>query len=138
MGSVGPPSTLPSFELPEPSEAFYVDYITPAIIIFSIVSGLAYAAFRLNNDVQKGIINRFRTMPVAPSSILSGQGLSSTLSNLLSSVLVLAVAFAVGFRTDASVAEWLIFVGLLALFTLATTWLAVYFGLKAKSAEGSA
>lgn len=116
----------------------YVDFITPGIIIFSIVSGLAYAAFRLNNDVQRGIINRFRTMPVAPSSILSGQVLSSTLSNLLSSLIVLAVAFAVGFRTDAGLAEWTLFIGLLTLFTLATTWLAVYFGLKAKSAEGAA
>ena len=116
----------------------YVDFITPGIIIFSIVSGLAYAAFRLNTDVQKGIINRFRTMPVAPSSILTGQVLSSTLSNLLSAVIVLAVAFAVGFRTDAGLTEWLLFAGLLTLFTLAMTWLAVYFGLKAKSAEGSA
>lgn len=115
----------------------YINYITPGIIIMTVVSGIAYAAFRLNNDIQKGIINRFRTMPVASSSILSGQALSSTLSNLFSSLLVLAIAFAVGFRTDAGLAEWLLFAGLVILFTLATTWLAIYFGLKAKSAEGA-
>lgn len=115
----------------------YVDFITPGIIIFSVVSGLAYAAFRLNNDIQKGIINRFRTMPVAPSSILSGQAVSSTLSNLFSSALVLGAAFAVGFRTSAGLKEWLLFAGLLSLFTLATTWMAIYFGLTAKSAEGA-
>lgn len=115
----------------------YVTYITPGIIIFSVMSGIAYAAFRMNGDVQKGIINRFRTMPVAPSSILSGQVLSSTISNLLSSLIVLAIAFAVGFRTDAGLGEWLLFAGLLTLLTLATTWMAIYFGLKAKSAEGA-
>lgn len=117
--------------------ANYVNYITPGIIILTVVSGIAYAAYRLNTDIQKGVINRFRTMPVAPSSILSGQAMSSTLSNLFSSLLVLAIAFAVGFRTDAGLFEWLLFAGLVTLFTLATTWMAMYFGLKAKSAEGS-
>jgi ABC-2 type transport system permease protein len=115
----------------------YVDFITPGIIVLTVISGVAYAAFRLNTDIQKGIINRFRTMPVAPSSILSGQALSSTLSNLFSSVLVLAVAFAIGFRTSAGLKEWLLFAALTALFTLATTWMAIFFGLQAKSAEGA-
>jgi len=115
----------------------YVDFITPGIIIMTIVSGIAYAAVRLNTDIQKGIINRFRTMPVAPSSILTGQALSSTLSNLFSSCLVLAIAVAIGFRTSAGPSEWLLFVGLVLLFTLATTWMAIYFGLRAKSAEGA-
>lgn len=115
----------------------YVDFITPGIIIMTVVSGIAYAAFRLNNDIQKGVINRFRTMPVAPSSILGGQALSSTLSNLFSSLLVLLVAVAIGFRSSAGLAEWLMFAGLMVLFTLATTWMAVYFGLRAKSTEGA-
>ncbi len=115
----------------------YVDYITPGIIIMTVVSGIAYAAVRLNTDVQKGIINRFRTMPVAPSSILSGQALSSTLSNLFSSVLVLAVAFAIGFRSSAGLLQWLLFAALVVLFTLATTWMAIFFGLRARSAEGA-
>lgn len=115
----------------------YIDFITPGIIIFTVVSGIAYAAFRLNTDVQKGIVNRFRTMPIAPSSILGGQAASSTLSNLFSSLIVLGVAFAAGFRTHAGVSEWLMFVGLLVLLTLALTWMAVYFGIKAASVEGA-
>ncbi len=115
----------------------YVDFLTPGIIIMTVISGIAYAAFRLSNDIQKGIINRFRTMPVAPSSILSGQAASSTLSNLFSSLLVLAVAFAIGFRSHAGVLEWLDFAGLVLLFTLATTWMAIFFALLAKSAEGA-
>ena len=115
----------------------YVDFITPGIIILTVISGIAYAALRLNTDIQRGIINRFRTMPLAPSSILSGQALSSTLSNLFSSLLVLAVAFAIGFRTSAGLADWLLFVGFIVLFTLATTWMAIFFGLRAQSAEGA-
>jgi ABC-2 type transport system permease protein len=115
----------------------YVDFLTPGIIVMTVISGIAYAAFRLNTDIQRGIINRFRTMPVAPSSILGGQAASSTLSNLLSSLLVLAVAFAIGFRSSAGIGEWLLFAGLVILFTLATTWMAIFFGLLARSAEGA-
>jgi ABC-2 type transport system permease protein len=115
----------------------YVDFITPGIIVMTVVSGIAYAAVRLSMDLQSGIINRFRTMPVAPSSILGGQALSSTLSNLFSSFLVLMVAIAIGFRSTAGLTEWLVFAGLLLLFTLATTWLAMFFGLLAKTMEGA-
>ncbi len=103
----------------------------------TVISGIAYAALRLSTDLQKGIIGRSRTMPVAPSSVLSGQALSSTLSSLLSCFLVLVVAFLVGFRPAADTAAWLSFCGVLVLFTLATTWLAMFFGLLAKSPEGA-
>jgi ABC-2 type transport system permease protein len=115
----------------------YIDFITPAIIIMTVVSGIAYAAVRLSMDLQKGIINRFKTMPVAPSSILGGHAMSSTLSNLFSSFLVLLVALLIGFRTDAGIAEWSMFIGLTVLFTLATTWLAILMGLFAKTMEGA-
>jgi len=115
----------------------YIDFITPAIIIMTVVSGIAYAAVRLSMDLQKGIINRFKTMPVAPSSILGGHAASSTLSNLFSSILVLLVAVLIGFRSDAGLAEWSLFGALLVLFTLATTWLAILFGLFAKTMEGA-
>jgi ABC-2 type transport system permease protein len=115
----------------------YVNFITPGIALMCVLSGIAYTAFRLNNDVQKGIINRFKTMPIAPSSILGGHAVSSLLSNLVSVALVMATAFLIGFRSSAGVGEWLIFTGILVLFTLATTWLAIAFGLLAKSAEGA-
>jgi ABC-2 type transport system permease protein len=115
----------------------YVDFITPGVVIMTVASGIAYAAVRLSTDLQKGIISRFRTMPVTPSSVLSGQALSSTLSNLFSCVLVVVVALLVGFRPDADVAAWLAFSGLLVLFTLATTWMAMFFGLLAKTVEGA-
>jgi ABC-2 type transport system permease protein len=115
----------------------YVDFITPGVVIMTVASGIAYAALRLSTDLQKGIISRFRTMPVAPSSVLTGQALSSTLSNLFSCLLVIVVAFLVGFRPETDAAAWLLFCGLLVLFTLATTWLAMFFGLLAKTVEGA-
>jgi ABC-2 type transport system permease protein len=115
----------------------YVDFITPGVIIMTVASGIAYAAVRLSTDLQTGIISRFRTMPVTPSSVLSGQALSSTVSNLFSCFLVVVVALLVGFRPAADAAAWLSFCALLVLFTLATTWLAMLFGLLAKTAEGA-
>jgi ABC-2 type transport system permease protein len=115
----------------------YVDFITPGVVVMTVSSGIAYAAVRLSMDLQKGIISRFRTMPVTPSSVLTGQALSSTLSNLFSCVLVIVVALLVGFRPAADAAAWLAFCGLLVLFTLATTWLAMFFGLLAKTVEGA-
>jgi ABC-2 type transport system permease protein len=103
----------------------------------TVISGISYAALRLSTDLQKGIISRFRTMPVAPSSVLSGQALSSTLSNLFSCFLVVMVALLVGFRPAADAVAWLWFFSLLVLFILATTWLGMFFGLLAKTAEGA-
>jgi ABC-2 type transport system permease protein len=115
----------------------YIDFVTPGVIVMTVVSGIAYAALRLSMDLQKGIISRFRTMPVAPSSVLGGQALSSTLSNLFSCLLVIVVALVVGFRPAWGNGAWLWFSGLLVLFTLATTWLAMFFGLMSKTVEGA-
>ncbi|HWL48378.1 MAG TPA: ABC transporter permease, partial [Acidimicrobiia bacterium] len=106
-------------------------------VVMTVISGIAYAAVRLSMDMQGGIISRFRTMPVSPSSVLSGQAMSSTVSNLLSCVLVLVVAFIVGFRPVGPPGAWLLFAGLLILFILATTWLAMFFGLLARTVEGA-
>jgi ABC-2 type transport system permease protein len=115
----------------------YVDFVTPGVVVMTVISGIAYAAVRLSMDMQGGIISRFRTMPVSPSSVLSGQAMSSTVSNALSCVLVLVVAFIVGFRPVAAPTAWLLFAGLLILFILATTWLAMFFGLLARTVEGA-
>lgn len=115
----------------------YINYVVPGIVIMTIISGIAYTALRLNNDFNKGVVSRFKTMPVAPSSILGGHAVSSVLSNLFSVLLVMLVALLIGFRTDAGAMEWAIFIGLTILFTTAMTWLAIVFGLLAKTAEGA-
>ena len=120
-----------------PGGGSYINYITPGIAVMTVASGIAYAAFRLNVDIQKGIINRFKTMPVAPSSILGGHAVSSVLSNLFSVAIVILVALLAGFRTNAGVLEWLLFGGIITLLTAALTWMALFFGLIARTAEGA-
>lgn len=115
----------------------YVNYIVPGIIVMTIVSSIAYTAFRLNLDIQSGIVDRFRTMPIKKSSIVTGHVLTSVLFNAISVFLVILVALLIGFRSKASISEWLLAIGILLLFTLAMTWLSIIFGLAASTAEGS-
>jgi ABC-2 type transport system permease protein len=115
----------------------YIDFIVPGVVAMTVVSGIAYAAVRLSMDMQNGMVNRFRTMPITPSSILGGHAISSLLSNLFSVLLVMLVGLIVGFRSHAGPAAWMMLVALTILFTLATTWLAIIFGLLAKTMEGA-
>jgi ABC-2 type transport system permease protein len=114
----------------------YVNYLLPGILLITIASGISYTAYRLFMDMQGGIFERFRSMPIARSSILWAHVLTSVVANLLSLAIVVAVALVMGFRTSAGVLSWLAVVGLLVLFTLALTWLAVIPGLTAKSVDG--
>jgi ABC-2 type transport system permease protein len=114
----------------------YVDYLLPGILLITIASGIAYTAFRLFTDVSSGIFERFQSMPVARSAVLWGHVLTSVVANIVSLVLVVLVAVAMGFRTGAGLLSWLAVLGILVLFTLALTWLAVIPGLTAKSVDG--
>lgn len=114
----------------------YVNYLLPGILLITVASGIAYTAFRLFTDVSSGIFERFQSMPVARSAVLWGHVLTSVVANLVSLVLVVLVAVAMGFRTGAGVLSWLAVLGLLVLFTLALTWLAVIPGLTAKTVDG--
>ncbi|GAA4753579.1 multidrug efflux ABC transporter permease LieB [Modestobacter marinus] len=114
----------------------YVDYLLPGILLITIASGIAYTAFRLFTDVSSGIVERFQSMPIARSAVLWGHVLTSVVANLVSLVLVVLVAVAMGFRTGAGPLAWLAVLGILVLFTLALTWLAVIPGLTATSLDG--
>ena len=115
----------------------YVNYMLPGILLITIASGIAYTAYRLFLDMQGGIFERFQSMPIARSSVLWGHVLTSLVANLISVVVVVLVALLIGFRSGASVLAWLAVAGILLLFTLALTWLAVIPGLTAKSADGA-
>jgi ABC-2 type transport system permease protein len=114
----------------------YVDYLLPGVLLITIASGIAYTAFRLFTDVSGGLFERFRSMPIARSALLWGHVLTSLAANLMSLVLVVLVAVAMGFRTHAGVLAWLSVLGIMVLVTLALTWLAVIPGLTAKSVDG--
>jgi ABC-2 type transport system permease protein len=115
----------------------YINYVAPGIILMCISTGTAYTAFRLNNDVTKGIVERFRSMPIAKSSILGGHVLTSVVFNAFSTVMILLFSLIIGFRSNTGITGWLLATGILLLFTLAMTWIAVMFGLWANSAEGA-
>ncbi|MHA7617893.1 ABC transporter permease [Cellulosimicrobium cellulans] len=115
----------------------YVDYLLPGILLITVASGVAYTSYRLFLDLQGGIVERFRSMPVARSSVLWAHVLTSLVANLVSVTLVVGVALLLGFRTSASVGSWLAVLGILVLFVLALTWLAVVAGLSAKTVDGA-
>jgi ABC-2 type transport system permease protein len=92
-------------------------------------------AVSVTKDMTEGIVDRFRTMRVVSSAVLTGHVIVSVLRNLVSTVIVIATAFALGFRADASVVEWLGALGLLTLFILALSWLAAAIGLFARSVD---
>jgi len=114
----------------------YVNYLLPGILLIAIASGIAYTAYRLFMDMQRGIFERFNSMPIARSAPLWGHVLTSLVSNAISLVVIMLVALVMGFRSSAGVGAWLAVAGILALFTLALTWIAVIAGLSAKSVDG--
>ncbi len=115
----------------------YVSYLLPGILLITIASGISYTAYRLFLDMKSGIFERFQSMPIARSSVLWAHVLTSLVSNLISVVVVVLVALLMGFRSGAGVPEWLAVTGILFLFTLALTWLAVIPGLTATSVDGA-
>src|SRR5215212_1875768 len=115
----------------------YVNYLLPGILLIAIASGIAYTAYRLFLDMQSGIFERFHSMPIARSAALWGHVLTSLVSNAISVVIIILVALIIGFRSSAGVLSWLAVTGILALFTLALTWIAAIAGLSAKSVDGA-
>jgi len=114
----------------------YVNYLLPGILLIAIGSGVAYTAYRLFMDMQRGIFERFHSMPMARSAPLWGHVLTSLVSNALSVVVIILVALIMGFRSSAGIFSWLAVAGILALFTLALTWIAAIAGLSATSVDG--
>ncbi|WP_330457726.1 ABC transporter permease [Streptomyces sp. NBC_00820] len=116
----------------------YIAYIVPGILLMTIGSTTVGTAVSVSTDMTEGIIGRFRTMAIHRGSVLIGHVIGSVLQSIMSVVLVGAVGVAIGFRsTDATVLEWLAAFGLLTLFALAFTWIAVGMGLGSPNAEAA-
>ncbi|RZL76693.1 MAG: ABC transporter permease [Rhodococcus sp. (in: high G+C Gram-positive bacteria)] len=115
----------------------YLNFMLPGILLITIASGIAYTSYRLFMDMQGGIFERFQSMPIARSSALWAHVLTSLVANLISLLIVIGIALLMGFRTGASVLAWLAVAGILILFTLALTWVAVIAGLSAKTVDGA-
>ncbi|MEU9476476.1 ABC transporter permease [Streptomyces sp. NPDC048191] len=116
----------------------YIAYIVPGILLMTIGSTVVGTAVSVATDMNEGIIARFRTMAIHRSSILVGHVIGSVVQSVMSVVVVGAVGVAIGFRsTDATVLEWLAAFGLIVLFALALTWIAVGMGLASPNAEAA-
>jgi ABC-2 type transport system permease protein len=115
----------------------YVNYLLPGILLIAIASGISYTAYRLFLDMERGIFERFHSMPIARSTVLWGHVLTSLVSNSISVLVIMVVALLMGFRSPAGILSWLAVAGILALFTLALTWIAAIAGLSANSMDGA-
>lgn len=115
----------------------YVNYLLPGILLIAIASGVAYTSYRLFLDKERGIIERFHSMPIARSAVLWGHVLTSLVSNVISVIVIILVALIMGFRSSAGILPWLAVAGILMLFTLALTWVAAIAGLSAKTVDGA-
>ncbi|MEO3754989.1 ABC transporter permease [Streptomyces sp. B6B3] len=116
----------------------YIAYLAPGLVLMTVGSTTIGTAVSVSNDMTEGIIARFRTMAIHRGSVLVGHVLGSVLQCVLSVILVGAVAVAIGFRsTDATALEWLAAFGLVALFALALTWIAVGMGMVSPNAEAA-
>ncbi|WP_328467215.1 ABC transporter permease [Streptomyces sp. NBC_00448] len=116
----------------------YIAYIVPGILMMTVGSTVVGAAVSIAMDMSEGVVARFRTMAIHRGSVIIGHVVGSVLQSLASAVLVGAVAVAIGFRSkDATALEWLAAFGLLALFALALTWIAVGMGMASPNAEAA-
>jgi ABC-2 type transport system permease protein len=117
--------------------ASYVNYLVPGILMMAIGGGCAATAVGVNMDMTEGVVARFRVMSISRASVLTGRVVGSVIRTLIAVSLVIGVALIAGFRPTAGPTQWLEAFGFIALLTLALTWLAVAFGMAAKSVAGA-
>lgn len=119
-----------------PPDVTYLQFLMAGIIIQTVAFGSTTTAIAVANDLQKGIIDRFRSLPMSNLAVLTGHVISDLFRNGLSTVVMIIAGLVIGFRSSASPLDWLMIAGIIALFTLAFSWVAAIMGVLAKSVEG--
>ncbi len=119
-----------------PPGVSYLNFLMAGIIVQTTAFGSTTTAIAVSNDLQKGIVDRFRSLPMSNLAVLNGHVVSDLLRNGISTIVMLLAGLAIGFRTSASFTDWLLIAGILFLFTLAFSWLSAILGVLAKSVEG--
>src|SRR6202022_2617297 len=114
----------------------YLNFLMPGIIVQTVAFGSTTTAVAICNDLQKGIVDRFRSLPMSSLAVLNGHIAADLLRNTISTVVMLVVGLVIGFRSSASFTDWLAIAGLILLFTLAFSWLSAIVGLAARRVEG--
>ena len=119
-----------------PESVSYLSFLMAGIIVQTVAFGSTTTAVAITNDLQKGIVDRFRSLPMANSAVLNGHVVSDVFRNGISTAVMLVAGLALGFRSSASLLDWLLIAGILLLFTLSFSWLMAIVGVLAKSVEG--
>lgn len=119
-----------------PQGVDYLEFLMAGIIVQTVAFGSTTTAIAVTNDMQRGIVDRFRSLPMSNLAVLNGHVISDVFRNAISTVVMILTGLLLGFRTGASFVDWLAIAGLLLLFTLAFSWLAAIMGVLAKSVEG--
>lgn len=115
----------------------YVNFLVPGILVMTVGAGSAATAVNISADMHEGIIDRFRTMSIYRSSILTAQAVGGTIRTLITLVLTVGVGYAIGFRPEADLLDWLGVAGILVLFVIGITWMAIAMGMLAKTPGGA-
>ena len=115
----------------------YIDFIIPGIVLQSVAQAAQYSAINVTTDMTKGIIDRFRSMPISKYAVLVGHTGAGMVRNAITAAVIIGTAFVLGFRPQGGYVGLLMAVGLLLLIILAMSLLAVLCGLISKTAEGS-
>jgi ABC-2 type transport system permease protein len=115
----------------------YVNYLFAGILVQTLAFGANYTTINLAVDMKEGIVDRFRSLPMASSALLVGHVTADLFRNIISAIIIIAVGFLVGFRPNASATDWLMVAGLALVFTLAISWLSAILGLLVKSLEAA-
>jgi len=118
-----------------PKGVSYLDFLMAGIIVQTVAFGSTTTAVAVCNDLQKGIVDRFRSLPMSNLSVLNGHVVSDLFRNTISTAVMLLAGLAIGFRSSATFLDWLAIAGIILLFTLAFSWLAAIVGVIAKSVE---
>ncbi len=113
--------------------ANYLNYLTPGMIMITAIYGTGMAALRINSDMEQGIIARFRSMSISRGSVLNGHVVGSAIGTLVSITVLIGLAYLMGFRSTATVVQWLEATGLIVLYVLAIMWLSIAVGVWSKS-----
>lgn len=119
-----------------PPGVSYLSFLMAGIIVQTLAFGSTTTAIAITNDLQKGIVDRFRSLPMANGAVLNGHVVSDLFRNTISTVVMLLAGLLLGFRSNASFLDWLAIAGLLMLFTFTFSWLMAIMGVIAKSVEG--
>jgi ABC-2 type transport system permease protein len=115
----------------------YIEYATPGLILLAITYGLSATAVSVNSDMTKGIINRFKVMNVSRGAVLTGHVVATVLASSVAIAVIIGMAFALGFRSSATLLDWLGAIGIIAATAFSAAWLTVALGMAAKTPESA-